>query len=161
MHKTGHYGAALLTYAPLGATLLAVGFEVAALVGGGVVLALSGLPDVDQRIAFVEHRGSTHTVWFALVVGGVLGGLGATLGGELIGVSSVAAGAFGFVLGMLATVSHLLGDVVTPMGITPFWPVSDAHYTLSLTRADNPIANYLLLAGGVAVTVGVLAVAGG
>ena len=161
MYKTGHYGVALLAYAPLGATLLAAGFEVGALAGGAVVVALSGLPDVDRRVPFVDHRGSTHTIWFALVIGVALGGLGAAVSGTLIGVSSAAAGGFGFVVGTLAMVSHLLGDVVTPMGVTPFWPVSNAHYTLSLTRADNPIANYLLLAGGLAVTVGVLAVAGG
>ncbi|WP_123534485.1 metal-dependent hydrolase [Halosimplex salinum] len=160
MYRNGHLGAALLVYAPLGGALLAGGFEAAALVGGGVMLALAGLPDVDHRIPFVEHRGCTHSVAFALLVGAVLGGAGVALGLESEGGNPAALGAFGFVLGTLAVVTHLLADVVTPKGITPFWPVSDVHYTLSLTRADNVVANYVLLTAGVAVTAGVLLVAG-
>ncbi|QPV62752.1 metal-dependent hydrolase [Halosimplex litoreum] len=179
MYKTGHYGAALLVYAPVGGALLVAGFDAAALVGGAVVVALSGLPDVDQRIPFVEHRGPTHTVGFLVLVGLAVGAAGAAVGGAVpaeqaflsgdavtwaVAVASggtAALGAFGFLLGSLAVASHLLADALTPMGITPFRPLSDAHYTISLTRADNAVANYLLLGIGVAVTVATVLVTGG
>ncbi|QLH78851.1 metal-dependent hydrolase [Halosimplex rubrum] len=167
MYKTGHYGAALLVYAPVGGALLAAGFDVAALGGGAVVVGLSGLPDVDQWIPFVEHRGPTHTVGFLVLVALAVGGAGVAVGdavgtGEIATVGRTAAlGAFGFLLGSLAIASHLLADALTPMGITPFRPLSDAHYTISLTRADNAAANYLLLGLGVAVTVATALVAGG
>ncbi|WP_415381971.1 metal-dependent hydrolase [Halosimplex sp. TS25] len=179
MHRWGHFGVALLVYAPLGAALLALGFEAAALVGGAVVVSLSTLPDLDHSIPFVEHRGSTHTVGFALLVGAVVGAAGVALGagadgnfvpGADAGVALRTAdgltaaglfGAFGFLLGALAVASHLLADVLTPKGITPFWPVSRAHYTVSVCRADNAVANLALLAAGVAVTVAVLLAARG
>jgi len=67
--------------------------------------------------------------------------------------------AVGFVVGTTAIVSHLLADVITPMGITPFWPVSDRHYTFDICRADNTLANYALLALGLVLTVAAVAVA--
>ncbi|ELZ24144.1 hypothetical protein C475_12882 [Halosimplex carlsbadense 2-9-1] len=173
MYKTGHYGAALLVYAPVGGALLAAGFDAAALIGGAVVVGLSGLPDVDQRIPFVEHRGPTHTVGFLIAVGLAVGAVGVAVGETVateaavtsgVAVASgetVVLGAFGFLLGSLTVGSHLLADALTPMGITPFRPLSDAHYTISLTRADNAVANYLLLGVGVAVTVATALVAGG
>ncbi|MFC7142644.1 metal-dependent hydrolase [Halosimplex aquaticum] len=174
MHRWGHFGAALLVYAPVGATLLAGGFDAAALVGGLVVVSLSTLPDVDHGLPFVEHRGATHTVGFALLVGVVVGAAGVALGASTAGSLAPSGGAgvsldtvgglptagrlgaFGFLLGVLAVASHLLGDVLTPKGITPFRPVSRAHYTVSLCRADNVAANLVLLTAGVAVTVAVL-----
>lgn len=73
-------------------------------------------------------------------------------GGVFDAATATQLAVFGFVVGTVTIVSHLLADVITPMGITPFWPVSGRQYTLSLTRADNTVANYLLLvAGGIAV----------
>jgi inner membrane protein len=51
----------------------------------------------------------------------------------------------------LSACSHLVGDVVTPMGLRPFAPVSDVHLTLSLVYSRNPQVNAaLLFAGGTA-----------
>ena len=72
MHREGHIGAALVAYAPVGAVALALGFETLALVGAVAAGGLSMLPDYDQRVPGLDHRGPTHTVWFALVVGVVL-----------------------------------------------------------------------------------------
>jgi inner membrane protein len=160
MYKTGHYGAALLVYAPVGGTLLAAGFDAAALVGGAVVVGLSGLPDVDQRVPFVEHRGPTHTVGFLFLVGLAVGAAAVAVSQATSMGQTAVLGAFGFLVGGLAVGSHLLADALTPMGITPFRPFSDAHYTVSLTRADNAVANYLLLGAGVLATVATALVAG-
>lgn len=161
MYRAGHYGAALLVYAPVGGAALATGFEAAAVAGGALTLALAPLPDFDQRVPLISHRGSTHTVGFALLVGALTGALGLVVGSETGLADAAAAGAFGFGVGALAIGSHLLADVVTPMGIAPFWPLSSRNYTLSLARADNAVANYLLLGLGVAVTVATALVAGG
>ena len=157
MYRSGHQGAALVVYAPLGLALLSLGRPPLALAGGAVSLALASLPDVDQRLPGVQHRGVTHTVGFALTVGAALGAVGWLLGAGAGARAEYAA--VGFAVGGAAIVSHLLADAITPMGITPFWPLSDRHYTAGVCRADNTVANYALLGLGIAVTVGVLAVA--
>ena len=71
MYKTGHYGAALLVYAPVGYLLLAVD-PALAVVGGAGAVALSRLPDYDLRVPFLDHRGVTgnSAEATALAVGG-------------------------------------------------------------------------------------------
>lgn len=155
MYRTGHYGVALLVYAPVGFAVLAGGHPAPALLGGAVVLAVTPLPDYDQRIPLVSHRGSTHTVGFALLVGGALAG------GALAGGLAPALAAFAFLVGALGVGAHLLADWLTPAGIRPFWPLSGREYSLSVTTAANPLANYLLLALGVLVTAGGLLLWGG
>jgi len=159
MYRLGHQGAALVVYAPLGLALVLAGRPTLAVAGGGVSLALATLPDVDQRLPGVAHRGVTHTLGFALAVGGAVGASGWLLGRSGGVGTTLELAAVGFAVGTAAIVSHLLADVITPMGITPFWPVSKRHYTVDLCRADNTLANYALLALGIAVTVAVLAVA--
>ena len=159
MYRVGHYGAALVVYAPLGLGLILGSLPALAVVGGAVSLVLAPLPDVDTRLPGVSHRGVTHTLPFALAVGVGLGVCG-LLVGRTAGVgTALQLGAVGFTVGTTAIVSHLLADVITPMGIRPFWPLSGRHYTLDITRADNMVANYALLGLGILVTVGVLGVA--
>ncbi len=163
MYRAGHVGAALLAYTPLGVVVALAGYETVAIVGAFVAVSLSTVPDSDHQLPLIDHRGPTHTLLFALVVGTGLAGATAVLVGTSSPVADVGVVAFAFVVGTLAIVSHLLADAITPMGIRPFWPVSDRHYTLQLTRAANPIANYLLLALGVVTSlagVGIVAVVG-
>ncbi|AEH37350.1 metal-dependent hydrolase [Halopiger xanaduensis] len=166
MYQVGHYGAALLLYAPLGAAVSLAGYEPAALLGGLVCVGLSTLPDCDHRLPLIEHRGPTHTLLFAGLVGAALAGTvtvladaSASLLTPVGGVDDAHVVGFAFVVGALSIVSHLLADALTPMGIRPFWPVSRRHYTLRVTRAANTIANYVLFVVGVgAVAVAVAAV---
>lgn len=151
MRRTGHYGAALVLYAPLGFALAASGRPDLALIGGAVTLALAPLPDYDLRVPLLTHRGATHTVLFAVLVGVALGGAGRFLGG-LGGNPETIVAPVGFAVGLLAIGSHLLADALTPAGITPFWPVFSRTYSLNVARADNPLANYGLLALGVFLT---------
>lgn len=60
-------------------------------------------------------------------------------------------GIFGFLVGALSVLAHLLGDVLTPRGIAPFWPVSSRPYSLDITKAANPLSNTLLFLVGWAV----------
>lgn len=175
MYRPGHTGVSLLVYAPLGYALLIEGDVVLAVLGGGLVVALAMVPDVDLRLPGVSHRGSTHTLLFACCVGTVLGmggwalanaigGAGATLGARIsvhVGpVSPAGLGTFGFLVGVISICSHLLADLVTPMGIAPFWPLSSKRFSLGIARSSNTFANALLLALGVGVTLGALWVAG-
>ncbi|WP_254766469.1 metal-dependent hydrolase [Salinilacihabitans rarus] len=166
MHQSGHYGAALLAYSPVGAVVVALGFDAAAVGGAVVVVGLSMLPDVDVRLPNVSHRGPTHTVYFAAAVGVVTGTLGGVVGATGGPFGMIALAAFGFTLGAVAVLSHLGADALTPMGVRPF--ADGRHYSLGVCRAANPIANYALLGVGLAVAVaaywvgaGIAAVVGG
>ncbi|MFB6298176.1 MAG: metal-dependent hydrolase [Salinirussus sp.] len=162
MHREGHYGAALLAYAPIGFLTLLAGGRQLALLGAAAALALAMLPDQDQRIPGLSHRGPTHTVWFALLVGVVVGALGAAVGARPAGtgfwsLATVAAAGFGFVVGTVTITSHIAADALTPMGVTPLAPFDDRHVTYDLATADNPLANYGLLVLGGGVSLGLLA----
>ncbi|WP_097008289.1 metal-dependent hydrolase [Natronoarchaeum philippinense] len=159
MYKLGHYGVSLGLYAPCSAWLLRRELPALAVLGGAALLRLTMLPDADTRLPMVSHRGPTHTVLFALAVGVAVGlvselAIAPTLGG--LDAAAFAAvpgfqtglGGFGFFIGTLAIVSHLLADVITPMGIRPFWPISGRSFTLDITPAKNTLANYALLALG-------------
>lgn len=158
MKYLGHIGVALLMYAPACFILLTID-PVLAYVGGAVVVSLSSLPDCDKGLPFVPHRGPTHTVLFAAIVASILGILGWFLAPATPFEGPVLA-AIGTSLGLLSVGSHILADAVTPMGVSPFWPFSDQTYTLALTRADDPVANWLLLSIGVLSIVVVIGLAG-
>ncbi|WP_066417494.1 metal-dependent hydrolase [Halorubrum aethiopicum] len=159
MYRKGHVGAALAAYAPVGFGLAALaGLELAA-VGAVVVAWTAMVPDLDTQVPFVKHRGITHTVWFALAVGVAFGLVGGIVGLGSGAVAALALAALGFVLGAGTIGSHLLADAITPMGIRPYAPVRDDHYTLDLVTAANPVANYVLLVGGGAVA-GIAVLAG-
>lgn len=157
MYAIGHYGAALLLYAPACAVLLRVE-PTLALVGGAGVLLLCTLPDCDLRLPFVSHRGVTHTLGFVLLVSGLLGA-----GGWHLGHGSyrpfggpLASAGFVFGIGLISLGSHVLADLLTPMGVAVLWPVSNRVYTVSLSRADDTLANWGLLAAGTAAMAAVV-----
>lgn len=160
MYTTGHYGVALLVYAPVAFLLLQVA-PVLALVGGIGVIAISTLPDVDHRLPFVRHRSLTHTIPFLLAVSSALAGLGWWLAGTGSGLPGgrVAVAAFGFGVGVLGIGSHLLADAITPMGVPLLWPFSRERFTLDLTNSNDRLANGVLLVLGLAATGAVYALA--
>jgi len=154
MYATGHYGAALLVYAPVGYVLLGVD-PLLAVAGGAGVLALATLPDTDQRIPLVPHRGPTHSLAFLVVVAAVLGWLGWQAGGGIgatVGVGRVELAAFAAGVGVLGVGSHLLADMLTPAGVNLLWPLPGPELSLYVTRADNAVANWALLGVGVLAT---------
>jgi len=159
MYRKGHLGVSLLVFAPVGYTLVRLGYPVVAAVTGGVMLWFTMLPDVDHRLPMIEHRGPTHSLAFAALVGGV----GAALGVAAQSVVSVGLPlpAVGFAIGALTVLAHLIGDTLTPMGVNYFWPVSTRTLSLSLTRADNHWANSGLFGLGLLVTAGWVAVVSG
>lgn len=161
MHAPGHVGTALLVYSPVGLFLLIAGLDELAVLGGVGMVSLATLPDCDHRLPLVVHRGPTHSVVFALLIGGVLGTAGFVFGEAFVDLSATVMATFAFVVGALAVLSHLAADSITPMGIRPLWPLSRWHYSAGIVRAKNPIANYLLLAVGIAAVTAVLVVTAG
>jgi inner membrane protein len=158
MHREGHYGAALLAYAPLGFVAIALGFPTAGVGGGALAVALAMVPDWDQRIPGISHRGVTHTVHFAGVVAVGTGLLGAGMGASVstLGVAPlvvVGAAAFGATTGAVAILAHIGADALTPMGVEPLGE-DGPHICYDVCRADSTLGNYGLLAlGGVAALV--------
>ncbi|MFB6229180.1 MAG: metal-dependent hydrolase [Halobacteriales archaeon] len=156
MHREGHLGAALAMYAPIGFLAYVAGFPSFAVGGGIGAVLLAMLPDQDMRIPFLSHRGITHTVWFALLVGGILGATVGYLARETGTEEALAIGAFAFAVGFVTITSHIVADALTPMGVTPFTPFRRRKYTVSVATASNPIANYALLVLGAALAGGTL-----
>ncbi|WP_049969903.1 metal-dependent hydrolase [Haladaptatus cibarius] len=155
MYQPGHFGVALALYAPIGGVLVAAGLPNHAFLGVCLSLSLAMLPDLDSKTSRLQHRGPTHSIPFALLVGLLLGAVAGVLAGIEAGASAgLWFAGFGLLVGTLAIVSHLLADVLTPMGIRPFWPVSDRHFTLDITLASDTKANYLLFAGGTVIITG-------
>ncbi|WP_254544456.1 metal-dependent hydrolase [Halomarina pelagica] len=156
MHRAGHLGFSLLAYAPVGAALAADDPALAVACGVGVV-SLASLPDVDLRLPLVGHRGVTHTLAFALLVGLLLGAGGAALG-DALGIATPDLGFVGAFVGLFGVCAHLAADTLTPMGVPWLWPLSGRRYTLGIVRADHALANYGLLALGVLAAAAALAV---
>jgi inner membrane protein len=151
MYRRGHWGVSLLVFAPVGLALVLLGRPDLAFVGGAAMLWLSTFPDVDHRVPGLSHRGPTHTLAFALLVGAVGAGAGVGLAAVLDGSRSTLV-AFGFGIGTLGILAHLLADALTPAGVPFLWPLSRRDFSVYLTRADNTLANYVLLAVGVCAT---------
>lgn len=166
MERDGHLGISLLLSAPF-AYILYAGEPTAILALGvtGVVF-WSLLPDVDQLLP-IPHRGPTHS----FVAAGIAGLVTATLAAALVATggdgypafspestfhASLVAAGFGFGIGALGVVSHLLGDVITPMGIRPWWPRSSRKYSLSLVLSADIRANLALAYAGTLVLIGAI-----
>ncbi len=167
MYLLGHIGISLLLFSPLAALLVSTGQVVLAVLTGALMVALGPFPDLDEYTDRIPHRGPTHTVWFALGVGmgvglvafavSVLLGIGATGGNTLVIASDPLGTALWFGgVSTLAIFGHLAGDIITPMGVWPFRPISTFHHSFAVIPAKNPRANYTLFVAGVgAVSVAV------
>lgn len=158
MLKSGHYGAALLLYAPVGFVLLSTD-PVAALLAGVGVLALARVPDYDLHVPWISHRGPTHTLLFALLFATALAGTAFVVTDHL-GLEPYPAVHLTAAVGAISAGSHLLADALTPYGVPLLWPLSDRRFSLDLAVSTNPIANYGLLVVGVGLTAAVAYLAG-
>lgn len=172
MYRSGHFGMSLLMVSvvtlPLHPTL--------ALPLSVIMIATEPLPDYDMKIGFIEHRGYSHTLLAAIVVGAVLSGIAvgiqtiikqqANAAPEGIGVEAI----IGFIppaqplallvfLGtLLGFIAHFIADMITVgtgyHGIQPLAPISQWESPLQLCNADDASWNGGLLGiGMVAVAV--------
>jgi inner membrane protein len=145
MHARGHKGIALLLYAPITYFLLTMEQPVLAIGGLVIVLFLSMLPDKDMVIALLPHRGPTHTIWFAGLVGAALAGIGLVVqfGLDEIGIVAVAVPVTGlFIVGFLSITFHLIGDAMNPTGVRPYKPLSSRRHAWDVTKSGSFIGNW-------------------
>lgn len=160
MNRDGHLGAALLAFAPLGLALTRTGAVGMAALGAALAVGLAMVPDYDQRVPGIAHRGVTHTLAFAfafgLAVGTAAGAFGEATGVELsgsmtlYGLELVSLQSYASLVGTVAVLSHLAADALTPSGVPLLYPLSDRRFSLALVTADDAVANYALLVGGAA-----------
>ena len=148
----GHLGITLFLCAPLANVLVASGRRVEVPRWVGIALVVTLLPDFDFVLPWVTHRGVTHS----LLAAGCLG-VGVAVvtavrwdGSALSPDDRLRRARLGFVVGAGSVLSHLLGDLITPMGIRPFFPV-DSVYTLDLVYAKDIGANLAFVVVGVVV----------
>ncbi len=151
MYLLGHLGAAMAAYVLVrrGVLLRRDAGPSPALAG---LLALATAPDADHYVPGLQHRGFTHSVWFAVLLGVAAASVAGAASGRRPRRSSAGsvrrAAARGFAVGAGAVLVHLAADVVTPMGVRPFAPLSDAGGSLSLVYAADARANLALFAAG-------------
>ncbi|WP_408958232.1 metal-dependent hydrolase [Natrinema sp. 74] len=143
MYQEGHSGFNALLYAPFLPVVAGAASIEVALLGALIAVGVANVPDVDQRLPLIDHRGPTHTVWFAVLVGLAVG-----VGTALAFPAIPGAFRFGFLVGTGGILAHLAGDVVTPMGITPFAPVWRRHVTLDWFKSKNSRINRAVLLVG-------------
>lgn len=177
MYRHGHIGIALLVLAPISyALILRNQFALAGLVALGILI-IEPLPDNDHWIPGLSHRGVSHSLLAAGIVGLLCAGFGWLLGryltvplahwlqATILPATSVSAlaimteqlvtltpGTFvglGFIIGFLGICVHLAGDIITVSGIQPFFPFSQQHISLTNLRAASAIANTVFLLLGV------------
>lgn len=166
MHREGHHGLNALLYAPVAVLVSLFASVELAIIGALLFVGTSSLPDFDRHfdnnmnsnrsdlwtLVPIKHRGFTHTVWFAGIMG---------IGGAAIAVAMAPMAAsqpielvmvFGFATAFFGILGHILGDAMTPMGVRPFSPLSRKKYGFAWFKAKNRVANYgFLFIGGIAL----------
>ncbi len=149
---------------------------------------LEPLPDKDQRVEWLEHRKTSHSLVAVGLSGAVFGAIGwlvgryavepivgalfttsASAGGSglswwaarLVALDASTLGAAGMWIGAAAIVVHLLGDVITKGGLQPLLPFSRWKLRFSPLSYDNRIAkNGLFAFGALAVIASLASVVG-
>ena len=163
MHRRGHYGLALLVFSPLAFLLNVIHASEAALMGILIVVGVAPIPDIDLHIPFISHRGITHTVWFVIAASTIATAVtwaAAIQGTQAVHGTLSTASAPNFVLPALGVgflvalglITHLIGDMMTPMGIKPFIPVNDTKYAWKLTMSGDSTTNNVLFVAGLGAT---------
>mgnify|MGYP006282174845 FL=1 len=147
----GHLGITLLFCAPLANVLVTSGHRIEVPRWVGIALVVTMFPDFDIFLPWVTHRGVTHSLLAAVCLGVVVAVVAARSGDPLESSASyISRALLGFAVGAGSIVSHLVGDIITPMGIRPFLPV-DSVYTLNLVYAKDLGANLALIVIGLVV----------
>lgn len=148
MYPPGHVGLTAVLFAPLVCWFRLAGRERTAAECLAVAIAVSLLPDIDAMVPGIVHRGVTHTPLAAVVAGVAVAVVLRYYRAPSLASTHPAVRWF---VGVAGVGSHLLGDVVTPMGIQLLFPVQQTMYSLDVVQASSPPANALLLLTGSAV----------
>ena len=152
MMFVGHLGITLFLCAPLVNALVTSGYRTEVPRWVGLALAVTMVPDLDLYLPWFTHRGLSHSLLAAVCVGVVVAVVVAARWGDPLASSAdyVRRAMLGFTVGAGSIVGHLVGDVITPMGVRPFFPL-DSVYTLNLFYAKDVEANLAFMLIGVVV----------
>lgn len=166
MYGKGHTGISLILYAPINAILIINSLYLEAVIGLAIILFFSSFPDIDIKISFIKHRGITHTIWFAFIIG-FLCAFSFYLIPEFYEETfnmSTNSELIMFFVGTISIINHIVGDMITPAGIEPFslgllnkvYPFSklsftDNKYRFVITKAKNENFNTLFLVLGMII----------
>ncbi len=171
MYSQGHWGIALLMYAPIVfvGLLIQPDFLPQFLLGLAIIAFSSTIPDIDMQLKNwtpIKHRGITHTVPFAVFIGLFSAAFAfpfAWYSHQTLGVifptmmDVYIFTGFSIFLGFYGTVSHFFGDMITPMGLRPLKPFSKKRFRFVLSfwgqesKAANMYWNYAFYTLGVVV----------
>lgn len=182
MYRRGHQGITLCTIAAVLHTFVSERPLIAVFTVIGLWL-VEPLPDKDQDYG-MEHRGVSHSLFAAGIVGVVIGGVGWLFGTYLLqpGLHALFAmpidatqstfmwwaariaaldastlAVVGFWVGVCGILVHLLGDMITPMGLKLLLPFSRREFFGGPIPAESPTANTVLYALGWIVLLAALA----
>lgn len=171
MERSGHTGLALLFITPITAATALLSSAGWALLTTVIALSLVDIPDIDQNLPAIPHRGPTHTVWAAIAVS--LFGAGVALSVLfhllatppafltdsllLAAISPYLAALLIFISLLIVYLSHIIGDILTTgsayygMDIKPFAPVTEFSPQLRLFKSDSIAWNFSFFAAGAGV----------
>jgi len=140
----------LILYAPVLVGLLWMELYVFAILGLVLSMGLVMLPDKDQGIPLLPHRGFTHTIWFASLVGLAMALVGMVIAPVLIfaGVDAQPVILFLGFIGVFSIVAHLFADAITPAGIKPYQPLSQRRHSGRIS-ANSFIGNWFFWLSGI------------
>lgn len=176
MDRHGHVGFDLLVFTPIAYYLLHSGQTALAMVGLLGLFVLEPLPDIDDLIPGVEHRGTSHSVFSALVIGVLCGFFLYVLStyvvsmitrmafGQPVIVSDVPRRSplnanrnalIGFWIGAGAVVTHILGDSLTSSGIRPLLPFAPFRLSFDIVSEQGG-TEFVLFTGGCLAFCGVV-----
>ena len=148
MNPLGHFGIVLFVFGFAIFGLVARDKMRAAKIITVTALVMGIAPDIDLHVVQLSHRGLTHTIWAALLTGGVLA-LIAYCFEPLALTGKREESRYGFITGFGGICTHLAGDVITPMGIKPFYPLLTKPHTFDFIYSNNGPANLAVLAVGI------------
>lgn len=147
MNKRGHEGMALLMLAPLTGMFGAIGV----LISAGA-FATCRLPDLDNRIDGISHRGWTHTVWFGILVAALVGLLVLISTVPIFGMPAWVIAVLVALAAYLGIISHLVADALTVgserHAIRPFYPLSRQPFRFGVVHSNSRLWNVILLGTG-------------
>lgn len=150
MLKSGHMGLNAVLSLPICYAIMYFYSMNLALLFLFVSAAIAPLPDIDKKLESItdkrdlkifgyeiniEHRGSTHSVYFALILGIALASFSLLINGLDYRYSLVL-----FFAGFLAITFHTIGDIFTPTGINYAPPIT-SNKSLNWFKYDNALAN--------------------
>lgn len=153
MYREGHIGINIILYSPIMLLLSIFELNNIAIIGFLLMVLFPSLPDKDQKIPFIQHRGFTHTIWFSLIIGTLIGSIFYGLSTIFnILLKPIHTFIVMFLIGNLLILFHLAGDFLTYAGINIFHPIGSKS-SLNLWESGDPKPNFGFLFIGIIITV--------